>query len=178
MRIKRAILFVGLLIAATWLMQSLILGQGPVLEKGEVSNPKFTIRVERRSDLYGVMHYWYVFSSAQKGDLRWQKVTKHLLGEAVELPTKQLRFVGADVGYLFFQLKYAVTVDAGKTWSVFDFGENGSFKPELLDYSRIADVQISPDGTGHVVMFRYDMRQGQTIKFFTTDFGQHWNLTK
>lgn len=174
----KLLLCVVVIVGLTLLLQSLLMGQGPALEQGQTSNSKFTIKVERRSDLSSMMHYWYVFSSARKGDLRWREITKHLYGEPVELPVKQIRFIGNDIAYFFFQLKYAVTVDAGETWSVFDFGDNPLFKPDQLDYSRIADVKIQEDGTGHVVMFRYDMTRGQEIKFYTKDFGKHWERSQ
>ena len=149
-----------------------------MIEGWETHNSKFSVRVERRADLYGFMSYWYVFRSAPNGAVAWHEVTRQLHGEPVALPKKQIRFVGEDVGYLFFQLKYAVTTDGGQTWSVFDFGNNSSFKPENLDYSRIADVEIKADGIGQLTMFKYDPTHGQSILFFTKDYGKHWNLER
>jgi hypothetical protein len=88
----------------------------------------------------------------------------------------QTRFVGDEVGYFFFGLKYAVTVDAGESWRVFDFSESPHFNPKENDYSKIADVEISHDGTGALTMCRYDMTQGKVRMFTTRDFGQHWSL--
>lgn len=176
MRKKKLLAFIVITVGSAWILQSVLRGQGPAIEQAETSNSKFTIRVERRSDLSSMMHYWYVFKSKKKGDLRWHEITKQLHGEPVELPIKQIRFISPDVGYLFFQLKYAVSIDGGETWSLFDFGSHPSYKPEQLDYSRIADVKIQADGSGHVMMFRYDMTQGQAMKFLTKDFGQHWEL--
>ncbi|SRR6266536_346638 len=162
---------------SAWIVKGfLIPGQGPVIEQWETHNSKFKIRVQRRADLYGLMTYWYVFQSSRNGAITWREVTRHLHGEPVALPKKQIRFIGEDVGYFFFQLKYAVTVDGGETWKVFDFGNNPSFKPEKLDYSRIADVLIQPDGTGEATMLKYDSRSGQSTLFFTKDYGQHWTL--
>jgi hypothetical protein len=171
------LLVVACLVAATWLSNEfLISGQGPVLEKWEDHNSTFSIRVERRADLYSLMSYWYVFQSSRKGTLRWGEITRQLHGEPVPLPKEQIRFVSDDVGYLFFQLKYAVTVDSGQSWSVFDFGHNPLYSPKKLDYSRIADVKVLPDGTGKLTMFRYDITQGQSTLFFTHDYGRHWEL--
>jgi hypothetical protein len=78
------------------------------------------------------MSYWFVFQSAQNGSIRWREITRQLFDEPNAPPTKQIRFVGEDVGYLFFQLKYAVTTDAGTTWSVFDFGNNPSFQTRTV----------------------------------------------
>lgn len=154
----------------------LIPSQGPVIEEWETHNSRFKIRVQRRAHLYGLMSYWYVFQSSSKGSIRWQEVTRHLQGEPIALPKQQIRFVSEDVGYLFFQLKYAVTVDGGATWKVFDFGDNPSFKPKQLDYSRIAEVLIRPDGTGDITMLKYDSRAGQSTLFYTMDYGQKWIL--
>jgi len=165
------------LVSVAWLSNEyLVSGQGPVIEKWETHNSTFNIRVERRADLHGIMDYWYVFKSAPKGAIRWQEITRQLHGEPIPLPNNQIRFVSDDVGYLFFQLKYAVTVDAGRTWSVFDFGNNPSYSPKKLDYSRIANVEVLADGTGKLTMFRYDITQGQSTLFFTNDYGRHWEL--
>jgi hypothetical protein len=181
MRSKKlsTILLVSMLGLSAWIVHGFLLpGQGPVLEEWETHNAKFKVRVQRRADLYGIMSYWYVFQSAQKDSTRWREITRHLYDEPDALPKKQIRFVTKDVGYLFFQLKYAVTVDSGNTWTVFDFGNNPSFKPEDLDYSRIADVEIQPEGTGKLTMFKYDITHGRSTLFFTYDYGQHWVLKR
>jgi hypothetical protein len=149
-------------------------GQGPVLQEWETHNSKFKIRVQRRHDLYGLMTYWYVFQCAENGSIVWHEVMRQLHGEPVALPKDQIRFVSENVAFIFFQLKYAVTVDGGKTWAVFDFGNNASFKPEQLDYSRIADVDMRADGVGTLTMFRYDSRKGTAPLFITSDYGKHW----
>lgn len=174
---KRAFLVTTSLAILVWIIFGFVLPQqGPVLEQWETHNAKFKIRVQRRHDLYGIMHYWYVFQTAQNESIRWREVTRQLHGEPVALPKDQIRFVSENVGYFFFQLKYAVTVDGGETWSVFDFGNNPKFLPQKLDYSKIAQVEIRPDGTGELTMFRYDMTQGQSTMFVTRDYGQHWVL--
>ena len=176
-RISTILILVSVLGFTAWIVEGFLLpGQGPVVEEWGTQNTKFKVRVQRRADLYSIMSYWYVFQTAQKGSIRWREITRHLYNEPDALPKKQIRFVNEDVGYLFFQLKYAVTVDSGSTWTVFDFGNNPLFKPQELDYSRIEDVDILPDGTGKLTMFKYDSSQGKSTLFFTNDYGQHWSL--
>jgi hypothetical protein len=173
---RTIVIGVGLLMVS-WLLSSFVMqGQGPVEEYLDTQNSKFKIRVERRTDLIGPMHYWYVFRSAKNGDATWQEITRDLYGEPIPLPAKQIRFINNDIGYLFFSLKYAVTINAGGSWIVFDFAKNPFFKPKEFDYSKIADVEILPDGNGKLTMFKYDMSQGQSLKFVTKDYGQTWQV--
>jgi len=174
---KRAFLVTTSLAVLLWIIFGFVLpGQGPVLKEWETHNSKFTIRVQQRRDLYGYMTYWYVFQSSRNGSIVWHEVMRHLYGEPGAFSKEQIRFVSEDVAFVFFQLKYAVTVNGGSKWTVFDFGENNSFKPEKQGYSRIAEVEMLRNGTGTLTMFRYDTSQGTVPLFITYDYGQHWAL--
>ena len=177
LRRPRTAVIIASMVLLCWVTVSFVLpNQGPVDEYYDAQGDNFRVRVERRHDLLGPMHYWYIFRSNRKGEPAWQEVTRQLYGDRIPLPKSQIRFVGENVGYFFFALKYAVTIDAGKSWTVFDFEETPLFKPRENDYSKIADVQISQDGSGSLTMFRYDMTKGKVTMFVTSDYGQHWSL--
>lgn len=157
-----------------WLFFSFILpGQGPVVEEWQTQNSKFQVRVQRRPDLYGFGTYYYIFDSAPSGSNSWREVVRLLHDEPIPLPKNQIRFVNDEVGFLFMELKYAVTTDGGKTWSVFDFVKQ--YDPQRHDFSRIANVEVLRDGSGTVRMYGFEGTLKESPSFYTEDFGKRWS---
>ena|SRR5205085_309017 len=84
--------------------------------------------------------------------------------------SSQARFVNKHLGFVFFGSRYAVTVDGGLTWSVWDA------KDELLDWQQsylyISEAQILSHGIGKLWLLPFSGNTPPT--FVTTDFGKHW----
>jgi hypothetical protein len=86
-----------------------------------------------------------------------------------------VRFVNADTAYVFMQWFYAVTKDAGRSWSSWDvaghLSERVFYNPKLVQ-----DVAINGDGTGTMTLNPEGVRDKQAMTLRTQDFGVHWNV--
>lgn len=78
------------------------------------------------------------------------------------------------IAYYFNTSTFSVTVDAGKSWTTFDYYTQREkvFGRSTQDWPH---VEINPDGHG-VLFERYhkDANATRYIKFLTDDFGQTW----
>lgn len=146
--------------------------KGDVVEAWETTNRTFKLRVKMHTEkgfrlVGGAI---YVFESAATGSESWKEIMTVRHDDPNPIPRKQVRFVNDQVGYVFMRFKYAVTVDGGVTWSVWDA------TADLPDWRRsranIEDVRLAPDGTG--AMSLTSSTNQETPKLRTEDYGRHW----
>lgn len=177
MKIKFASgMLVGLMAVVSGLGLYVVLNtqSGAVLEQWETTNGAFKIRIRRRPELMNFLpRYYYDFESQVGGENRWRSITTLLLDDPVPVPRNQVRFVNDDIGYLFMSSVYAVSIDGGKQWSVFNvrtdppLGTNDS-------YLTIRDVQMESNGSGTMTV--YSKSAGSVVELRTKDYGRHWGL--
>lgn len=92
------------------------------------------------------------------------------LDQRIPLSTERVRVVNEHVTYFFLGWKYAVTLDEGRAWAVWDGEDDASM------CGHIEEVSVSPDGVGRMAYRLADGRAGLVRRFHTRDFGQHWIL--
>lgn len=153
---------------------------GDVIESWETTNSYFKIRVvayEERLLLPGLPGALYVYSSSSAKEDSWTEVMVLRHDDKPPILRDNVRFVSDQIGYMFMGATYAVTTDAGKTWSVWDATKNIS-NWRGRNYGGIKDVQLSSDGNGLMtIQGRDDPSKTDIvdIQFRTNDFGRHWD---
>lgn len=157
--------------------------RGKAIESWETTNGYFKIRVVAyKEDIsYGLQGTFYVYSSSLAKEDSWAEVLVYRHDDDPPIPRDNVRFVSDQTGYIFIDWMYAVTTDAGKTWSVWDATKkipdwDGGYK-----YGGIRDVQLSPDGNGLMIMRPNDDPRRKDIidiQFRTNDFGRHWDRNR
>jgi len=154
--------------------------RGDVVESWETTNGYFKVRVVAYKEylyLQGLPGTIYVFSSSLVKEDSWTEAMASRYDDMILIPGNNIRFVSNQIGYIFTERMYAVTTDAGKTWSVWDATKNipdwSGYK-----YGGIMDVQLSSDGNGLMIMRPRDDPSRKDIidiQFRTNDFGRHWD---
>lgn len=145
-------------------------------EKLEISNNTFNIRVTAYPEENGgfVAGAYYTFESTRANADEWQKIMVFRHDDPVPIPRDQIRFLNDQIGYVFMGWMYAVTTDAGTTWSVWN-AEDDLSDWQCCNYNLIQYVRIAPDGTGTMKLNPIPERRGEVPELYTKDFGRHWN---
>ena len=156
--------------------------RGKAIESWETTNGYFKIRVVTyKEDInWGLPGTFYVFSSSLSNEDTWTEAMVLRHDDDPPIPRDNIRFVSDQIGYMFMGVMYAVTTDAGKTWSVWDSTKN---IPDWSGYQHgyIKDLQLSPDGNGLMIMRPPDDPSRKDItdtQFRTNDFGRHWDIKR
>jgi hypothetical protein len=165
------------ILAAGFLLHSFRPSIGEIAESWETTNQTFKVRVDRHAEKNGgfVPGAYYVFRSAPSASNDWREIMTFRHDDPNPIPRDQVRFVNDRVGYVFMGWMYAVTLDGGGTWSVWN-ADTELPKWECCPYGLIGDVNIEPDGTGTMILHPIPKRQGEVPRLHTKDFGQHWDL--
>jgi len=147
-----------------------------IIESWETSNKSFKVGVTAYAEENGgfVPGAYYVFRSITAGSDNWQEIFTFRHDDPVPIPYQQVRFLNDKVGYLFMGWMYAVTLDAGSSWSVWS-AEKDLPRWECCNYRLIQDVGIAPDGSGTMQLRPIPERAGEVPKLHTKDYGRHWS---
>lgn len=150
-------------------------GRGEILEKWQAENKTFKIRVssykETQANVNGA---YYRFESASLGSDDWREIVTFRHDDQPKIPSEQIRFLNDDIGYLFMGWMYAVTSDAGRSWSVWT-AERDLPGWRCCNYRLIRDVKITNDGSGIMLLNPIPGRPGEVPELRTSDFGRHWH---
>ena len=89
--------------------------------------------------------------------------------------TNIVQFVDDTVAYVFMQWWYAVTLDRGRTWNMFDvakhFPDKAYYSPSLIER-----VAMAPDGTGTMLLRAEGLADKKPLALYSSDFGRTWTL--
>lgn len=150
------------------------------VESWETANGYFKVRVvafEEGLRLRGLPGTFYVFSSSLAKENTWKEIMVFRHDDRPLIPRNNIRFVSDQIGYIFMESMYAVTTDAGETWSVWDATKDAPDRSGYK-YGFIKDIQLSPDGNGIMTTQGSDDRSRKDIinmQLRTSDFGRHWD---
>jgi photosystem II stability/assembly factor-like uncharacterized protein len=149
---------------------------GKEIESWETGNNAFNVRITAFSEESGgfVAGAYYVFRSSQAGANQWHEIMTFRHDDPVPIPREQVRFMQEKTAFVFMGWMYAVTMDGGHAWSVWDASKD---LPDwtCCNYSLIRDVKIDGDGSGTMTLDPIPGRRGEEPLLRTKDFGQHWN---
>lgn len=132
-------------------------------------NSVFTVRVSRypeKPDFAGAPAGVDIIFESRVIDRDWNEIMVVHSDDMVDFPPANIEFVTREVGVVYFLSKFAVTKDAGKTWSVWDMSESGRVPVRC----RIERVHMSPKGVGSM-----DVDCNETkLALSSSDFGIEW----
>ena len=87
--------------------------RGAVIDRWEVSNAKFKLRVTAyREKAIMTPGAFYVFQSGLKDADEWREILTVLTDEPIPIPRENIRFVDDQIAYFFMRNYYAVTPTA------------------------------------------------------------------
>jgi len=143
-------------------------------ERWETRNGPVDIRVTAYGEDNAGMDAgaYYVFESRPAGTKEWIAFMNFRHDDPVAIPRSQIRFVGTRISYVFMGWTYAVTTDAGLTWSVWT-AEKDLPNWHCCNYRLIRDVTIAEDGQG-VMRLNPIQDRGEVPELRTGDYGHHW----
>src|ERR1051326_3412453 len=94
-----------------------------LITRWETANQTFRIRVSEyaeRGPMPTPSGAYYVFESAPLHSGDWNHITTFRHDDQIGIPRDQVRFVHDNIGYVFMGWMYAVTMDGGATWHVWN----------------------------------------------------------
>jgi hypothetical protein len=169
-----AVALVALLVAAFKITTPFV---GGVMETWETSNGVFRLRVVSHSERFAVVGGgYYFFQSAPAGSDDWKRIMVFRHDDPLPIPREQVRFVDERTAYVFMGWMYAVTTDAGATWSVWDCVE--AAPGVACNYGFIKDVRLGRNGSGVMTANRITSRGDAEVHLHTKDYGRHWTLAR
>ena len=144
-------------------------------ETWETTNGTFKVKVTSYAEENGgfVAGAFYVFQSSSAASHGWHEVMTFRHDDPVAIPRDQVRFVNAQIGYIYMGWKYAVTTDSGANWTVWT-AEKDLPNWQCCNYRLIQEVRLAADGTGTMILKPIPQRAGEVPQLRTKDFGQHW----
>lgn len=152
---------------------------GDIVETWQVENQNLKLRIEMREEIcFAVCGAYYTFQSAPVGSDRWREIFTARHDDPNPIPRENLRFVNPQISYVFFRNQYAVTTDAGKTWTLWDAWDanrNMQFEKYKL-YPSIEEVNIESDGRGRLRLYSISNKPMNQPELQTADYGESWHL--
>ncbi len=117
---------------------------GSVEEVWETSNRTFKLQIERRAEENGgfISGAYYIYKSKPENSDNWQTIFIERHDDPNPVSTNSVRFIDSKTAYVFFGSKFAVTLDGGENWAIWDAWEadkTANFKSRGL-YPSITDV--------------------------------------
>jgi hypothetical protein len=144
-----------------------------ILETWEPKHPGFRFRIIAY-ELVNVepRGIYYTVQSCEAGAECWESIMTFRKGGEVAIPREQVRFLSNRIAYVYLGWMFAVTMDGGGNWFVWD-AKRELANQQCCENDFIEDVQISPTGVGTM---KFNLTsQGQRLDLYTKDFGAHWN---
>ena len=150
--------------------------QGKLVEKWETRSGTLEMRVIAREEMGTYMRgTFYNFESRHVGSSTWQQVMTFRHDDRPAIPTDHIQFVNDQIAYVFMGWMYAVTIDGGANWSVWD-ATTDLLSWQCCNYGLIDQVAIESDGAGTMKLRPIEGRSGEVSQLHTSDFGRHWSV--
>ena len=112
-----------------------------------------------------------MFEAAPAGSGQWREVMTGWTDEPGAGPGESsVRFIDDRAGYVFFNDRYAVTTDGGRTWEVWKAGRHFGRNEEDLF---IEEVEVQAGGRG-VMTVRVLGTAPAHRRLHTGDYGRSW----
>lgn len=145
-----------------------------VIEQWQSDNKSFRVRVTAYKETgANVNGAYYRFEATRAGSDDWREIMTFRHDDDPKIPTDQVRYVDNETGYVFMGWMYAVTTDAGRTWSVWS-AEKDLAGWQCCNYKLISNVTIESDGRGVMRINPIQGRRGEVSELRTNDYGRNW----
>lgn len=138
----------------------------------EKENTDFNVKItsfrERRAFAQSLAGASYVFEVKTKNEENWREIMSIDYDDPLPIDKNSISFVNEKIGFVFLIKKYAISVDGGVTWKVWDLGNSSSV--EIDPSCRIRNVKIEEKGKGLM-----NLKCNNTNKvLITNDYGISW----
>jgi hypothetical protein len=144
-----------------------------VLNNWETSNSTFAIRVrESQEKRFPLAKFCYMFESHRHDSNDWNRVIETCTDDEIAIPRDWVRFVSDQTAYIFTVDKYAITMNGGNTWVVWEAAQ-AEINAEHPGSWFIKEVQVTYDGSGTLVLASRTNTH-LTKELHTNDFGHSW----
>jgi hypothetical protein len=143
-----------------------------VFSTAQKDNAAFSVKItaHRESRSFGQVlgGAYYVFEAKRKDDPNWKRFLMLPYDDPEPVDKRSIELVDEKTGYVFMHRKFAVTTNAGTSWSDWDVSNIDTLKGDRscwIDY-----VSIAQTGSGTMGV-KCD-KSGRSLS--TTDFGVTW----
>jgi len=138
-------------------------------------NASFSLKItayrERRSFGQVLGGAYYVFEAKKRDEPNWNRFLVIAYDDPEPIDKKSIALIDEKTGYTFMHRKFAVTTDAGKSWSLWDISKIGSLKDDRSCW--IDQVSINENGNGAM-----EVKCNKSVTALSTkDFGVTWTET-
>ena len=149
---------------------------GEMVDSWVTENSAFRIRINKHTEKNGgfVAGAYFIFQSASKEKEDWKEIMTIRHDDPIAIPRQQVRFLNEQTGYVFMGLKFATTMDEGKTWFVWYTIDN--LPDWRLTRAIISDVQIESNGVGSMKLRSFTNQAAPSLN--TEDFGKTWRIVR
>jgi len=135
-------------------------------------NASFSVKItayrERRSFGHVLGGAYYVFEAKKRDEPNWKRFLVVAYDDPEPIDKNSIALVNEKTGYGFMHKKFAVTTDAGSTWSIWDFSKIDSLKDDRSCW--IQKVNIGENGSGAM-----EVKCNKSAPILSTkDFGVTW----
>ena len=171
------VLVIGAPIYAFYLFSRPWGDRGKAYESWETSNNTFRVKITAHyeANVY-LPGAFYVCESATVGSDEWREFMVFRVDDANPIPRGLFRYVNDETAYIFMSDDFVVTVDGGRSWSV--------WKPILPQpngekvYWAFKEARVEADGTGKAKLWRYDeqVKEIVYVEIQTRDYGRSWSV--
>jgi hypothetical protein len=146
---------------------------GAELSRWEHPDTSIPIRIIEREEIGNFLNgAYYVFESRSPSDQRWHHVMTFRQDDPIEIPKESVTIKNG-VAYIAIGWMFAVTIDSGQTWSVWNAAAD---LPgwSCCNYGVIRNVDLDSNGTGTMTLNPIPGRAGEAPKLSTRDYGRSW----
>jgi len=138
-------------------------------------NASFSVKItayrERRSFGQVLGGAYYVFEAKKRDEPNWKRFLVIPYDDPEPIDKKSITLVDEKTGYTFMHRKFAVTTDAGKSWSLWDVSKIDALKDDRSCW--IDKVSINENGNGTM-----EVKCNKSPSILSTkDFGVTWTET-
>lgn len=135
-------------------------------ESHRVSNPRFEVRLMKKVTI--LFNYTYLFQSKDASENEWNDVFWYTSDPDDE--KSMIQIVSDMTGYIKSPKIFAITRDAGRSWSYFGLDEVPRIPLDALNCTFIDKVDIGSNGEGTMKL----RGCSQTKSLATSDYGATW----
>ncbi len=184
---KKSLIIIAVVTVATifiirywWLFSLFIIGPyiGETTETWETSNQTFKVRIDKHAEANGgfVPGAYYVYQTAHENSDDWKTIFTQRHDDPNPILHYSVQFINSQIGYAFFGQKFAVTMDTGENWTVWDAWEANKimqFEQYKL-YPSIEEVNIESNGYGRMRLYSISNKSVNQPELKTIDYGRTW----
>ena len=141
-----------------------------LLESRTEKNDLFKIRVTSYGDRFiPASGAYYIFDSSTVEN-EWREIAVVHYDLPIPIDEDSLTFLSDRIAFVYMRWMFAVTIDGGETWTVWDSRKH-KYLRDNITWGAIKAVKIGGDGQGEMTL---SVSSGTCQTVITNDFGRTW----